>query len=365
MIDYFIISKNGEVLCKCSTNAEGTVVIPEGILGIRQNAFKNCKGITNVVFPSSIKRIGSYAFLGCESLKSVQLPNGLEYIGVGAFQNCKLNESVDIPSSVKELPISAFENNNMLKNVHLSESGVRIIEKKCFYNCWNLNEIVIPHSVLIINRAFPGCYNLKKIVLKSMDFRVELNDFSECPEDLTFEYNGAELTKIDIFNRCGCYPAPPSKRIIKKEYFAGHTQKFSLKGNPAWIETIEEEAFKDCTGLCEFVVPQYVFIIRPRTFSGCSRLENISIKNGVKVIEKNAFEDCTSLKELYLPDSLLEIEDHAFAGCSSLREVSISQHTHVAATAFDTNKNLKIKIRKSKKYNEERHIFKKIGNSVY
>ena len=348
MKNNFIISKNGEVLCKCSTEAEGTITIPDGILGIRQDAFMKCKGITNVVFPTSLKKIGSNAFQGCNSLKSVQLPSGLKYIGVGAFKDCYKNESVVIPSSVKELPANAFENNYNLKNIKLPESGLLLIGDDCFSHCLNMEEIVIPRSVFSIGSAFNDCWRLAKVIMRTENVRVNKSAFRDCSSNLTIEYAECAVTAKHFFNLIRHNNVKRSVRIIKKKDFAGKVRKpnvLRLKNLPDWIENIEEEAFQDCTGLQEIDIPQSVCIIRPRTFSGCCGLTRVSIAEGVLVIDKGAFENCTSLTNLLLPDSLKEIEAHAFAGCTSLRNVSISHHTSVAETAFDANKNLKITIR--------------------
>ena len=347
MNNTFIISKNGEVLCKCSTKAEGTITIPDGILGIRQNAFKECKGITNVVFPTSLKKIGSNAFQGCTMLKSVKLPYGLKYIGVGAFKDCKLNESVDIPSSVKELPASVFENNYNLKNIKLPESGLLLIGDNCFSHCLNMEEIFIPRSVASIGRAFISCWQLAKIIMRTENVRVNKSAFRDCSRNLTIEYAGESITTKHFFYLIGHNNVKQTVRNIRKKDFAGKVRKpnmLCLK-LPDGIETIEEEAFQDCTGLQEIDIPQSVRIIKPRTFSGCSGLTMVSIAEGVLFIEKSAFENCTSLTSLHLPDSLKEIDVHAFAGCTSLRNVSISHHTSVAATAFNANNNLKVSIR--------------------
>lgn len=57
---------------------------------------------------------------------------------------------------------SAFKNCNNLKNIRLPE-GLECIGNSCFYKC-NLNEIVIPSSVLVIgDDAFAFCVDLKKV----------------------------------------------------------------------------------------------------------------------------------------------------------------------------------------------------------
>ena len=347
MNSLFTISNNGDVLCECSTEAVGTITIPKGLLAIRQNAFKHCKGITNVVFPSMLKIIGCNAFIGCTSLESIQLPDGLKYLGEGAFMDCQCMKSAIIPASVRELPTSAFENNYSLENVELPESGLFIIGDKCFKRCMALKSIVIPHSVVSIGSAFTSCEHLVKVIMRTENVRVKRSAFRYDSSNLTIEYAGKTVTKKQFFGIIHPNNVKQPVRIIRKKDFAGKVRKPNMLRLklPNGIETIEEKAFQDCTGLQEIDIPQSVCIIRPRTFSGCCGLTRVSIAEGVLVIDKGAFENCTSLMNLHLPDSLKEIDSHAFAGCTSLRNVSISHHTSVAETAFDANKNLKITIR--------------------
>ena len=46
------------------------IIIPPGTEKIRDYAFYNCKGFTELVIPDSVTSIGAYAFYGCESLKT-------------------------------------------------------------------------------------------------------------------------------------------------------------------------------------------------------------------------------------------------------------------------------------------------------
>jgi len=334
MNDNFIISKNGEVLCRCSADAEGAVTIPEGILAIRQNAFKDCKGITDVMFPSTLYKIGSNAFQGCDFLKSIQLPSGVEYIGKAAFKDCHSMSSVVIPPSVKELPNSVFENNYDLRYVKLPESGLKSIGDNCFKLCVCLRKIVIPRSVVRMGRAFMDCWALEKVIMRTESVSMSKSAFDGCSDRLTIN---CVLTVKEFFK----YFSKHEKQfIIRKNDFAGRVlwpNSLHLGILPVRVKAIEEEAFRDCTGLESIGIPQSVKEIQTRTFSGCDRLTDVTIEEGVEVIAKNAFENCTSLTDLHFPDSLRMIEEGAFAGCTSLKKVIMSKQTSVAPTAFDSN----------------------------
>ena len=66
------------------------LVIPNDITKIKDYAFYNCDGLTEVTIPNSVTEIGSSAFRGCSGLTSVTIPNSVTEIGGEAFVNCGL-----------------------------------------------------------------------------------------------------------------------------------------------------------------------------------------------------------------------------------------------------------------------------------
>ena len=58
-------TEQGKVLKGCSREAEGEIVIPDGVTAIGDQAFKNCKGLTAIVIPDGVTKIGSDTFENC------------------------------------------------------------------------------------------------------------------------------------------------------------------------------------------------------------------------------------------------------------------------------------------------------------
>ena len=53
------------------TGSGGDVVIPDGVIGIHREVFRNCSNLTIVTIPSSVTHIEKYAFYGCSGLADV------------------------------------------------------------------------------------------------------------------------------------------------------------------------------------------------------------------------------------------------------------------------------------------------------
>lgn len=189
-----------------------SIVIPESVAVIQDEAFSGAAALESVEIPDSVTIIGYYAFAFCSSLKNVSLPSSLVEIGYyafaycfsldfneyydicylgndenpylaliypmflysdtmeihpdteiiadGAFVECEYLLSIEIPDSVRVIGHSAFAYCESLKSVTLG-NNLNVIGHYAFEGCSSLEEITIPASVSDVGRyAFSGCTSL-------------------------------------------------------------------------------------------------------------------------------------------------------------------------------------------------------------
>lgn len=74
MNEYLTIK--GGVLVKCSKDASGSIIIPDGVTSIGEDAFCGCSSLESIVIPESVTSIGDRAFWGCSSLESIIVSPG-------------------------------------------------------------------------------------------------------------------------------------------------------------------------------------------------------------------------------------------------------------------------------------------------
>ena len=89
--------------------SSSAVTIPNSVISIGGNAFKDCTGLTSVTIPNSVTSIGGSAFYGCTGLTSVTIGNSVTSIGQTAFSGCSgLTEINSLASVAPQLGSNAF-----------------------------------------------------------------------------------------------------------------------------------------------------------------------------------------------------------------------------------------------------------------
>ena len=312
-----------------------SVIIPEGVTNIGDNAFSNCKGITSITIPASLTDINGLGF-DRSKLTSVVVKEGNEkYV---SKNNCIIdkdgkelvfacaNSIIPDDGSVTSIGKSAFSSCSGLMNITIPDS-VTSIGDWAFSGCKGLTSIVIPDSVTSIgDRAFSDCSGLTSVTIGNGVTSIGKYMFYYCrrltniviPDNVTSIGEGA-------FYRCGSLTSitiPNSVTSIGKSAFSDCTGLTSVV-IPDSVTSIGEDAFHYCESLASVTIGNSVTSINEGTFEGCSILANVIIGNGVTSIGSSAFSYCTGLTSITIPNSVKSIGESAFSGCSSLKSITI------------------------------------------
>lgn len=308
------IKKSAFYGCKAITS----IVISEGISYIGDDAFRECKSLSEVTIPSTLtdtdicgdlftacrnlkkvsfsagtKEVLSCMFSYLPSLQEVIIPEGVTRIGSSAFKDCYSLINIDLPDSITSIGSYAFANCTALKGVALPEGLVNLGDN-CFSNCYAIEEIVIPSTVVGVELSTPlysddsgpfsGCSNLTKVV------------FTEGTEVIPswICHNMTELTEIDI---------------------------------PHTVNSIGEGAFSGCIKLEKINLPSNLISIGAKAFQNCVLLKEISLHEGITNIYNAAFENCDSLTEVTIPSTIKYSKNQSgyFPSCENLSKIKISE----------------------------------------
>ncbi|MBO4561065.1 MAG: leucine-rich repeat domain-containing protein [Bacteroidaceae bacterium] len=289
---------------------------------VGKSAFSGCNSyLKSIVIPESINKIDDQAFYDCFSLTSVNIPLGVTYLGNQAFYGCYHA----IPS-----------------NLVLPE-GLTYIGHGAFFDCWSLESITIPSTVDSyggdrFNPIFGRCVRLKNIYIKSPyigdNFRdVFLSGYIEVDVDTI----NSGYSTINGINYVGNYQyvkpsiveLPEGMTIIQNNAFSGNASLKSIN-IPKSVEIIETQAFSSCTSLEDtIVIPDNVISIGNEAFWGCSKVPYIKIGKGVQSIGGGAFQNCSSLKSIEIPDGVTDMGWQMFLGCASLISVKLPKDINI------------------------------------
>ena len=375
-LDMVLISEGEYTVSGIGTCTDTEILIPTTynglpVVSVEASAFLNNTAITSVVLPDGITSIGENAFNGCESLTSVTFGKNsqLSSIGPGAFNYCYSLESITIPESVTSIGSDAFYYCYGLRSVTFGEnSQLTSIGDGAFNWCESLESITIPASVTSIGEwAFVECYRLVEVWnLSKLNITAGSEDNgyvgyyakrveTEPSESYVYtdengyviyydgkvkaliNYTGNEtkLTIPDDITELNCFALSDCYNITSVTF--GENSQLTSIGDGAfnWCESLEsitipdsvtsigEGAFCCCAKLTSITIPDGVKSIGNYAFAGCSALESITIPDSVLNIGDSAFEGCTALESITIPDSVLNIGDSAFEGCTALESITI------------------------------------------
>ena len=191
-----------------------------GLEVINNEAFYNCRNLTQVTFSNSVIAIMHRAFSGCHNLTSVTIPNSVIFIGQTAFGSCNLT-SIVIPSSVTAIDDNPFSACSSLAQISVDEGNQEYSSPN------NCNAIIETGT----NTLVAGC---KNTVIPEGVTTIACAAFNYCND----------LTGINI---------------------------------PSSVTRIGESAFRHCTGLSTLTIPSAVNYIGVNAFLYCTGLTEITV----------------------------------------------------------------------------------------
>jgi len=357
-----------------------SVVLPAGLIEIRDNAFKSANALLSVEIPNTVEVIGAYAFQYCGKAAITFEEGGDSVLVIDdyAFGHTHFTE-IELPARLVALGDYVFENNTDLASVTFEEnSKLSVIGDAVFINTMKLEEIVFPDSVVTIGnnlfaRSDATSAGIKRVVfgnglktigdesfinLQSLEYvylpasleTMGISSFRLCGNLTTVEFApGSHLTKIPAgtFHQSGLTEIiiPASVKEIESQNpnnyysygaFENCMSLTSVKFESGSVCTlIGNKAFYNCTALTEFTVPASVIELGDQAFMYCTGLTEFTVPATVTKLGHSLFKNCTSLADVVLNTKATELSQNMFEGCTALTAVALPDYvTSIGANCF-------------------------------
>lgn len=230
-------------------------------------------------YSATAGRAFGYIWTRANSLSFELNEDGKSYSvkGIGTLTD----SDVIIPSSYEGLPVTS-------------------IAERAFDNCKNIENVLIPDSVMEIGGyAFRGCYDLKSVDIRGNLTEIKLRTFLMC----------RNLTKVTL---------PDSITTIGTGAF-GACRSLSRIKLPEQLNTIQILAFVQCDSLTEITLPYELQTIEERAFQFCSALTSVKFENATGWVRTASYNNevvyTEALKEEALTDTakVRELLDETYA----------------------------------------------------
>ena len=241
-------------------------------------------------------------------------------------------ESIISMKIIGELDAEDFltiQNMINLKNLDLEEVNLTELPTKAFYKMKTIENLILPHTLTIINDSEFYQNSLKSIIISSNVETIGEYAFYECPlKSINIPASVKAINKAAFMNCSSLATITFSKGSMLTKICGG-------KGFLSHGEKYYYGAFANCTALTSIEIPANVEIIEEAAFKNCTALTTVTFENNssLKTIcgatydysyYGGAFSDCISLISIEIPESVETIEA-AFKGCSKLATVTFEK----------------------------------------
>lgn len=333
--DWALSSDTQNGIFSKARNIQHLVIEEDSILGIGNNAFRNCVNLSSVSFGNGLNTVGNYAFSGCLNLKEVTIPNEASVIVLGehAFSDCHMLEEFTVPTGVEKIGDSCFENCMSMTKCDLvipgKSSALQKMGDNVFKGCSSLEYLEFPN---LYNEDqdvgwYQGCTSLKsiKVPYSGMKFTDSATfTFAEFKDQLPAEFYFEGVPDQKLHTEV-CTPNSIAFKYLNEEIYE---QVYTATGSAGSGQTVFH--VNNRNELTYFYMDATVKeVIIPGTIGPYQ----------ITKIADDSFQNNEVIEKINIPSSITEIEANAFKGCYNLEDVIFEEPinlSYIGEDAFDT-----------------------------
>ena len=301
---YNVTAIGNEAFFDCRNLA--TVVLPEGLIAIGNNAFNNIS-VSEIILPSTLKTISAGAFQNCWNVTTLVVPNGVETIGDYAFSYMYGLTRLELPASLKRVGKYVIRFDTQLTSVisRISDpSQVSVEDNSFFSEQYNESteqwEIGPSQATLYVPVGTKS--NYEAIAAWTQFAGIEEGEIAESVVGvLRYSYSTggttATVIKDDSYQSLTDVTIPATINVGSKTYH---------------VTAIGGSAFQSCESLASVKLSEGLMTIGDNAFQNIS-VSEITFPNTLKKIGAHAFEDCNNITTIVIPEGVETIGEYAFS----------------------------------------------------
>ena len=349
------------------SHLSGEITLNEGLEYLGSGAFKYCRELASAKIPGNTRYLPDYIFEGCEKLTNVSFDSSelsteskISYIGSNAFYGTTIKE-FHVPFNVGSIKSSAFSHCENLERIYLYNNEIGsfeysyVVDEENGTSGFKKSESTYQGLVNFEVSMFDSSTNFVGIVLVDSQNNVE-TDLNEVHIPLTLESLGGKNADSNFFNGTSIekvYLGKDYSKVTTGTDFEKYIKDAKLTtlppsifmnatkltlvdfGSDSTIQTINRDAFKNCTSLETISIADSVTTLDTGAFEGCVNLKNVKLSNGAKTVAARTFYGCESLTSVTVPNNYTSIGEYAFANCPNLASVSLGENiSNINSYAF-------------------------------
>lgn len=227
--------------------------------------------------------------IGAQSIKDVS----------GSAMDFEVQAYEKDTSKIVIVKFRGFDEKELVVPSSIDGKSVIGVGEEAYKDCKTVKKLVIAEGIEFIESAsFEGCINLEEVVLPSTLVRIG-----------TIIAEASNRHVFDVLSRKhGAFTGTAIKSIIL----------------PSRLSYLGEQTFSICRSLESINLPNGIKKIYGSTFLGCSSLKNVQLPDNLEEIGDTAFRGC-GFSKLALPIKVKKIGQHAFSDCENLTDIQLNE----------------------------------------